>query len=189
MLTLIRAGASVTARNRVRARVGGRLVLATCLSETEASKKPPHIFRPLPSADLLRQSGMSALHLAAISGNVAVIAVLLAANAVVDSPTETPDGASDHELSTPLHWAAVSGQTEAVNFLLDHGAAIDAADAKVRRLACALLSATTTVTAPIYFRISSAGLHSAHVCRGPQRGVRVRGLRGALEPQGRRPSG
>jgi ankyrin repeat protein len=60
----------------------------------------------------------TALHCAAIRGNIAAIAFLLSRGANVNSV--------DRFYKTPLHYAAESNQAEAVSYLIAHGADINA---------------------------------------------------------------
>jgi hypothetical protein len=64
--------------------------------------------------------GRTALHYAALSGDVAMIDELFGAGALVD--------ARDHDGGTPLHEAAAWGRTEAARALLDRGADVNVAE-------------------------------------------------------------
>jgi ankyrin repeat protein len=59
----------------------------------------------------------TALHYAAMNGNLTIVAILIKASAKLD--------AKDKLGNTPLHLAADRGQTEAVQLLLDVGAPVD----------------------------------------------------------------
>jgi ankyrin repeat protein len=59
----------------------------------------------------------TAMHYAAINGNLQIIAILVKARAKLDP--------KDKLGNTPLHWAADRGQTEALKLLLDVGAPVD----------------------------------------------------------------
>lgn len=76
-------------------------------------------------------SGMTALHLAATSGDEALVKVLLSAGA---SPAD--GGSGNRALSTPLHLAAAAGSPACVAALIEAGANVHAQDVEVRRLAC-----------------------------------------------------
>jgi uncharacterized protein len=65
-------------------------------------------------------SSRTAMHYAAMNGNLQIIAILIKANAKLN-PTD-PLG------DTPLHLAAARGQTEAAKLLLDAGAEVDPQD-------------------------------------------------------------
>jgi ankyrin repeat protein len=64
--------------------------------------------------------GWTPLHHAAFNGQTAIVQMLVAYGAVVDS--------TDKDGATPLHAAASSGHSEAVEFLLQKGARINALD-------------------------------------------------------------
>ena len=66
--------------------------------------------------------GLSNLHLAAITGNTAIVQKLLMEGHVVD--VDTKDGIN----RTPLHWAALQGHEPVVRSLLERGADVDIKD-------------------------------------------------------------
>jgi len=70
------------------------------------------------SGNASESRGSSALHVAALRGDVAQIRLLLARGADVDS--------RDAARRTPLHVAALAGNAEAIQELLRHGAAVNA---------------------------------------------------------------
>jgi ankyrin repeat protein len=63
------------------------------------------------------EQGRTALHYAAMNGNLTIIAILIKAKAKFDP--------KDKLGNTPLHLAADRGQTDALQLLLDVGAAVD----------------------------------------------------------------
>ena len=63
------------------------------------------------------EDSRTALHYAALNGNLTIIAILIKAKAKLDP--------KDKLGNTPLHLAADRGQTEAAQLLLDVGAAVD----------------------------------------------------------------
>ena len=65
------------------------------------------------------------IHLAAESGHVRAIALLLENGATIDSLTENTHTHDRRGRLTPLHFAALAGHTDVISFLVERGAKVE----------------------------------------------------------------
>jgi ankyrin repeat protein len=95
---------------------------ASILSPSQATPTSPALRAGMPAVgvDAVNEEGATGLHIAAASGNMKSLRVLLAAGANIN--------AVDDAGATPLHQAVAAQKTECVEVLVDSGANLEAID-------------------------------------------------------------